>query len=253
MFLQPIVPVDLLGRGKRNPRFLAPNDHDFFDARGVGDGFIHHRLERHHLATVVPNVGRDDRARLAVLDPAGQGRRTEPGIDYGMNGPDAGAGQHGHGLLRDLGQVDGDPVPLADAERLQGVGAAADFAVELGIREDPFAVVLADPDQRDFVLAPGLEVPVQAVVGNVARSAHEPLRPGIIPLEDLLPRGEPFQFVGGPLPEPGDIFDGLRVGLVVIPDPGLFHGLGRRIEDFVDLQKAIDFFIHGILRNVVSS
>src|SRR2546427_5886870 len=52
------------------------------------------------------------------------------------------------GLFRDLGEVDGDPIPLADAERLQGIGAAADLPVQLSVGEDPLGVVLADPEQN---------------------------------------------------------------------------------------------------------
>ena len=245
---QPVFPVNLFGRGQRNPRLLPADNDDFLDARRVGDGFVHDRLEKHDLAPVIPDVGRDDHAGLAVFDPAGKGRRAEAGIDYGMNGPDAGARQHGHGLFRDLGEVNGDPIALAHAERLQGVGAAANLPVQLGVGEDPLGVVLSDPDQRHLVLAPGLEVPVQAVVRDVARGAHEPLRPGVVPLEDPRPRGEPFQLAGGFLPEAGDVLDGLRVGLVIVFDPGLLHSLGRRVEDFLDLQKAIDFFFHGVLR-----
>ena len=156
--------------------------------------------------------------------------------------------QHGHGLFGDLGEVDGNPIPLTDAERLQGIGAAADLPVQLGVGENPLSIVLANPDQRHLVLAPGLEVPVKAVVRDVARGAHEPLRPGIIPLENLRPRGEPFQLAGGFLPEPRHVLDGLRVGLVIVLDPSLLHGPGRWVEDFLDLQEAIDFFFHGVLR-----
>src|SRR2546428_13460156 len=86
-----------------------------------------------------------------------------------------------------------------------------------------------------------------------SRGAHEPLRPGIVPLEDLRPWGEPLQLQGGFLPKPGDVLDGLRIGLVIGLDPGPLHGFGRRVEDLFDLQEAIGFFFHGVLSYALSS
>ena len=49
----------------------------------------------------------------AVVDPVSQRFRREAAENDGMNGADAGAGQHGDRQLRDHGQIDGDPVALS--------------------------------------------------------------------------------------------------------------------------------------------
>src|SRR6185312_4445391 len=100
---------------------------------------------------------------LCIVDSAGEGRGAETGIDDAVNHADSGASQHSDNLLRNFGQIDGDTIPSLEAKLFKGVGAAVHLSVEFSIGEDSFLIVFADPDQRDFVLAPGLDVPVQAV------------------------------------------------------------------------------------------
>jgi hypothetical protein len=54
-------------------------------------------LQRHALAAAQALVGGDDDLRAAVLDPAGDAVGREAAEDDRMDGPDPGAGQHGHG------------------------------------------------------------------------------------------------------------------------------------------------------------
>src|SRR5262245_23806570 len=74
----------------------------------------------------------------------------------------------------------------------------------------------AFPNQRSFVLPPGLQVAVKAVVGKVDVSAGVPLRPGRIPFENLLPLFEPMQILGHAPPELLRLFDGLAVEALVL-------------------------------------
>ena len=64
------------------------------------------------------------------------------------------------------------------------VGERADFAR------------LAFPDDGGLVLAPGRDVAVQAVVGDVDLAADEPLGARQLPFEHLVPRLEPVQLAG---------------------------------------------------------
>ena len=52
-----------------------------------------------------------------------------------VHGTEPRTGEHGDGDLGNHRQIDGDPVALAHAERLQGIGALADALVQLAIAQ----------------------------------------------------------------------------------------------------------------------
>ena len=104
---------------------------------------------------------------LRVVVAVGDGFRGEAAEDDRMHRPDAGAGEHGDRRLRHHRHVDRDAVALRDAERFQGVGEPADFAVQLLVGQRAGVARLAFPDDRGLVLPPGGEVPVEAVVADV--------------------------------------------------------------------------------------
>ncbi len=92
-----------------------------------------------------------------------------------MHRADAGAGQHGDRGLDDHRQVDADPVALLHADLAQAVGELADPREQLGVGHAAVAVrVVALPDDRDVVAAPGLHVAVQAGDGGVEHAVLEP-------------------------------------------------------------------------------
>src|SRR5262249_47970685 len=99
------------------------------------------------------------------------------------------------------------------------------------------------PDQGGLVLAPGLDVPVEAVVREIDLAAKEPLRPGTVPLEDLVPLLEPVQLGGDPSPKSLLIFDRLTVDALVVFetfDVGLAAELFRTFKLPLLLQDGID-------------
>ncbi len=111
---------------------------------------------------------------LGVLDAAGEAFRREAAEHHGMNGADARAGEHGVGRLGDHRQVDGDPVTLLDAVRLQHVGELAHPLVQLAIGDLLFlGRVVALPDDGDLVAA-RRQMAVDAVGGNIERAVLEP-------------------------------------------------------------------------------
>ncbi len=155
-------------------------------------------LEGHVLAAANALVGGDDHAAVGVQDPVFQrlGRKA-PEYDR-MHGSDARAGEHCDYRLGNHGHVDANAIALLDAAALQGIGQAADLLVQLAVGE--FLVdrrIVSFPDDGDLV-APRIQMPVQAVVGDVELSAFKPADvpaseipvqhrvPPLVPADELL-------------------------------------------------------------------
>ncbi len=119
-----------------------------------------------------------------------------------MDGTDSGTGQHGDGGLRDHRQVQRDAIAFLDAAILENVGELADLFVQFTVGDlAVFVRVVAFPDDGDLVAA-GLEVAVEAVVGDVEGAALEPIDMQVILVERPVECGVPFL-------EPGQVFFGL--------------------------------------------
>src|SRR6476619_3885813 len=88
--------------------------------------------------------------------------------------------------------------------------------MQLLIREGANFTRFAFPDERGFVLAGGLYVAVEAVVGEIQLSAEVPLRPRMPPLEDFVPFLEPVQVFGDASPELLRLLDGFAVDALVV-------------------------------------
>ena len=119
-------------------------------------------------------VGRDHDVAVAIDQAVGEAVGREAAEHDGVDGPDARAGQHRVGRLGDHRQVDGDAIALLDAQFLERVGHAADFAVQLAVRDLlRLRRIVAFPDDRGLVGAPG-EVTVDAVGRDVQHAIVEP-------------------------------------------------------------------------------
>ena len=178
-------------------------------------------LEADLLAPPVAAVGGDQDLRPAVVDAARQGLGREAPEDDRVGRADAGAGEHRDRQLRDHRHVDGDAVALLDAELLEGVGGLADLAQEVGVGQRPGVARLADPVVGDLVAEAGLDVPVEAVVGDVELAADEPLRERQVPLEGRVERLRPADpLARQALPE------GHVVALGLVVEVSLRVGLG---------------------------
>src|SRR5207245_8884435 len=103
--------------------------------------------------------------------------------------------------LRRHTQYKRDPVTFFCAQGLQNFGKLLHFQMQFLISEDPHFSRLALPDQSSFVLARRLHVAVEAVIGEIDLAADEPLRPGIVPFQYLVPLLEPVQLHADPTPE----------------------------------------------------
>ena len=237
----PVVAAEVHGHAFARPL----HHHHVLDRRGLGQRLVHVGLQGHDGAAAVAAVGGDDHLGLGVVHAVAQGLGGEAAEDHAVGGADAGAGQHGHRRLRHHGQVDAHPVALRHPEPLERVREAADLAVELqvGERRAP-RPGLALPDDGRLVPAPGWQVPVEAVLREVELPAHEPLREGRLPVEDLVPGlvpGEGLRLLG---PEPRGVVDAASIeGLVLgqaldvrVPSEGRRRGKDPALlEDGLDL------------------
>ena len=164
-----------------------------------------------------------------------------------MDEADACAGEHGDDLFGDFRKVDRDPIAFRKPKLLERIRTTIDLSVELAVGDDPFFVILADPDDRHLVLAPGFDVTVQAVIGNVAGGADEPLGPGIIPFENLRPGGEPFQLLGDAAPETFRICNRFLIGALVVLNIGCGFGLSARLIHTAFFEEGLDVLCHGAM------
>ena len=139
-----------------------------------------------------------------------------------MDRADARAGEHRIGRFRDHRHVDGDAVALLDAVLLHHIGKPADMLVELVVGDLLVVVgVVAFPDDGDLVAAL-LQMPVDAVVGDIGQAVLEPFdrhlafERGVL---DLGVRLEPVDTLAVLAPELVGALDAFRipfeVGLIV--------------------------------------
>ena len=115
--------------------------------------------------------------------------------------------------------------------------------MQLLVSQDADFSGLALPDDRSFILAPGGDVPVEAVVGEVDLAADKPFRPWAIPFENLVPLLEPVQLAGDARPEFVRVVDRFFVETLVFfeaLDVGVLAELRRRIEPSLLVQDGID-------------
>ncbi len=156
-------------------------------------GLIGGVFERHDVAAPPAAVGGDHSLDWLSLMRSRRRIGGEAAEDDRVDRADAGAGQHGDRGFGDHRQVDGDAVALRDAQAQKHVGELADLAVQVPIGQDALIARLAFEDDRGFVAARAVQVPVQAVGGDVELPAEEPLGVGRVPFADRIPRLCPVQ------------------------------------------------------------
>ena len=226
-----VLPVDLLAGA------LVHDDRAH--ERALLERLVGVLLERHLTAAAPAPVRGDDDLRLAIVDAVAQRLRREAAEDHAVRRPDAGARQHGDRQLGDHRHVDGDGVALLDPVLAEGGGEAVHLAIHVPVRQHARVARLAFPDERRLVAARALDVPIEAVVGDVELAADEPLRVGQLPLLRLLPGLHPPQLFGLLLPEAQRIGLGLLVDRRAL-DAGRPGELLRRWELPSFLQEGLD-------------
>jgi len=93
---------------------------------------------------------------------------------------------------------------------------------EFLVRENTFRTALPTPDEGDLVAPMIVDVPVKAVGRNVELRVGEPLRIGVIPFQDCIPRPDPFELACHFAPECIRIGQKFFVGFLVVSHPCIF-------------------------------
>src|SRR5262249_52597772 len=156
-----------------------------------------------------------------------------------MDGADSGAGEHGNRRLGNHRQVNSDAIAFLDAARLQHIGEAGDFSVQLLVGKR-FVVlrIIALPQDGGVVTALG-KMAVDAVMADVQRAVLEPFDrhvAGVIGgVLDLAERLDPVDALGLLTPETVRILDRARVHFLVLGfvHVGAFPPIGRNVIDLI--------------------
>ena len=226
---------------------VSPGDHVDLFVRPPGhqhaghgiesvDGLIDGSLQGQPLAAAESFVGRDHELASSVEDTVTDRFGAEAAEHDGVDGADSRAGEHGVRELRDHRHVDADAIAAPHAVMKQHVRHAADFVLELPVRNPlVFARLVLRPDDRVLV-SPFVDMAVDAVVAGVQPSTGKPSEVDVlvIAVENRMPFVKPGQRLGllGPEPlgvvqrEPIQTFVlGHRVDVCFVDD-----GRFRRIE-----------------------
>ena len=170
------VPVEVAGLDERGGE-LGPLQDDAVLRlrRGQRDGLVEHRLVGNDAAGLETARRGNDDFRPGVGDPLGQLRRGKPSEDDGVDGTDAGTGQHGHDGFRHHRHVDDDAVALRHAQRDEHTGEARRFVSQLAVCIAAHDVGQRTVvDQRRLIRPARLDVNVEGVVAGVREGAREP-------------------------------------------------------------------------------
>ena len=150
--------------------------------------------------------------------------------------------------FRNHRQVDGNAVALFDVAVAQHVGEAANLVVQFPIGDFLRVLgIIAFPDDRDLVAA-GVEVTVDAIVGRVGRAVLEPFDRNVMRIErsvfDLGKVSVPVNALGFFSPECVRVPDRALVHRVVfcVVDVG---ALGPRGGNIVNLVRHYILHAHG--------
>ncbi len=223
-----------------NAAARAAHHHDgiYAGSRGQpGYGLVHVVFQGDGLGAANALVRGDDHRGFTVLNPTAQGLWRESAKDHRVHRANASAGQHGHRGLRDHGHVEGDPVAFSHAQVPQGVAKAAHLFVQLAIGDaGVICRIIAFPDNGGLI-APGGQMPVQAVHGHVQLAVGEPANVqiflGVADILDLSERLHPVQTLGLLGPEGFRIVKGrlIKALILCVCDMGApGHSLGNRID-----------------------
>ncbi len=135
---------------------------------------VHISFQLNGAAAANAVVSRDHHMAVAVTNTPGKGIGGKAAKNHGMNGADAGTGQHGKGRLRNHRHINGHPVAFFDPMVFQHIGKTADFLIQLAIGDAAAsAKVIALKNKGDLV-GPMRQMPVYAVDTDIQRAVFIP-------------------------------------------------------------------------------
>src|SRR5207237_9351275 len=97
--------------------------------------------------------------------------------------------------------VDGDAVALSEAHRAQRGANALGLAVEVRVGQRAALAALVLGDERGVLTASGGDVMIDAVVGEVRKTAGVPAEGRGLPVKHALPFPKPRDLLGGASPK----------------------------------------------------
>ena len=226
----------------------AEHDHALHGRLAALERVVHVLLQRNDRAATVASIGGDDERRAGVERAILDALRAEPAKHHRVNRADARAGQHRNRGLGHHRHVDDDAMSLLHAVALQHICKAAHLAMELLVSEHALLARLALPHDCRLRAARPVEVTVQAVLRDIELPADEPLCVRHLPIEHLLPRLLPGEFLRFAREKFLGVLDALIPHLLV-----LRHGLDARLarkglgrfEDAVLDESGLDVGAHG--------
>ena len=188
--------------------------------RAVQQGGIGVRFQRRAAAATRRGIGGDDELGAAIIDPVRQRIGREARENNGVDGADAGAGEHRIGGFRDHRQIDHDPVAAHDALRKQHVRHPVHLFGQLLVGDvlGRFLRIIGFEDDRGLQRAVA-QVAVDAVHRGVQNAILEPfdrdLAEGEIGVLDLGIGRDPVQPLAFAAPERIRVLDRFPIHLKV--------------------------------------
>ena len=126
---------------------------------------------------------------------------TESSKDHRVGGTDAGTGEHGDGDFGNHAHVNGDGIPFADSQLLQGGSALTHFGKEFRVSEAQGIAGLPFPMEGDPV-GVRLDVAIETGFGHIQTSTLKPpVNRSIRGIEETMPGLSPVNLFGLAGPE----------------------------------------------------
>ena len=226
--MPPVVPFCLPGNLRRGRRGREPfaDDHLLY-AGDIGEGPVQRLLHRHRLPAAQESVGSKDGLGAGVIETVADGRWAVS-AEKGQDDPtyldhrqksDCQFGDHRH--------VQSDGIAASDAKAAQGIGAATDFVVKLGVGKGDVSALLPFPDECEFGRGLGCLPLVEAVVDDVHLPVDTPPGEGRAgrKIDNLrVGMGEAdIEILHHCIPEPADILHRARQQRVIRSDAVPIH------------------------------
>jgi len=181
------------------------------------DGFVQKGLVGDRFLSFDAAGGGNDDFGFGVIDPDGKLVGGEAAEDDGMDGADAGAGQHGGQGLRDHGHVDDDGVPLLHADPGKGAGKKGNAFQKLAVGYLPDGIGDgAVVDDGGLVFPAVCHMVIQGVVAGVQLSACKPTVKGLVGVvQHFVPLLRPLNGLPGFAPKQVRLLDRLFVNIQI--------------------------------------
>ena len=160
-----------------------------------GHGLVGIHFQGDGFAAAYAFIGGDDGTGTGILNAIFQGFRGEAAKHDGVNGADAGAGQHGVGGFGNHRHVDHHAIAFFNATAFQHITEFADFLEQLLVGNVLVLIRLITFPDNGRLVGPFWQMAIDTVVAYVEGGALEPGSTAFVevPVTDRVPGGFPVQ------------------------------------------------------------